>query len=155
MSSMNVIILMGRITATPELKHTPSGVPVCTFSIAVDRPKANNVTDFFNVTAWRNNDEFVCKYFRKGQLMEVHGRLTSRKYTDGNDNKRTAIEIVADQVSFCGSRNDNTEHRPEQRPQTQAAAQDEDLIDDDDNPVFGNDEYEQISYSDGDLPFGE
>lgn len=155
MSSMNVIILMGRITATPELKHTPSGVPVCTFSIAVDRPKANNVTDFFNVTAWRNNAEFVCKYFRKGQLMAVHGRLTSRKYTDGNDNKRTAIEIVADQVSFCGSRNDNTEHRPEQRPQTQAAAQYEDLIDDDDNPVFGNEEYEQISYSDGDLPFGE
>ncbi len=108
---MNVICLMGRLTADPELRHTPSQVAVTTFSLAVDRayqPKGQErQTDFINVVAWRGTAEFVCNYFRKGQRMALQGSLQSRNYTDKDGNKRTAYEVIADNVFFAESKRDS------------------------------------------------
>jgi len=99
---------MGRLTADPELRTTASGLSVTTFSVAVDRryarPGEEKQTDFINVVAWRQTAEFVTKYFHKGSMIAVQGSLQSRNYEDKNGNKRTAFEIVADNVSFCGSK---------------------------------------------------
>ena len=108
---LNTIVLMGRITAPTELKTTPSGTSVTSFSIAVDRKyqqkDGEKQTDFINCVAWRGTAEFICKYFDKGDMIAVVGELQSRKYTDKDGNNRTAFEVVIDQVSFCGSKNNN------------------------------------------------
>ena len=96
---LNVIALMGRLTAEPELKHTPNGVAACKFRIAVDR----------NIVTWRKAAEFVCKYFGKGSLVAVNGSLQTRSYEDKNGNRRTAYEVVADNVHFAGEK---TESKP-------------------------------------------
>ena len=100
---LNKAILMGRLTANPELKTTPQGTAVTSFSIAVDRNynKGEKQTDFINIVAWRNTAEFICKYFTKGQLVAVDGSIQTRSYTDKDGNKRTAFEVVADQVYFA------------------------------------------------------
>ena len=155
---LNVAVVMGRLTADPELRHTPSDAAVTSFTLAVDRAYVKSgterQTDFIDIVAWRGTAEFICRYFRKGQLMAVHGSIQMRTYTDTNGNKRKAFEIVADDVNFCGTRSDTFDRQPSAVPQEQAAAQDDDILDDD-NPVFGNDEYEAISFSDADLPFGD
>lgn len=105
--NFNKIILGGRLTAAPELKQTQSGVPVCSFSIAVNRrAKAGEerVADFFNVTAWRQTAEFVSKYFRKGSSIIVVGSLQNRSWTDQSGQKHYATDVVADEVSFVDSR---------------------------------------------------
>lgn len=102
---LNCAIIMGRLTAAPELKTTPNGVSVTSFRVAVDRnfvrQGEERQADFIDVVAWRQTAEFVCRYFRKGSMIAVQGSLQSRNYEDRNGNKRTAIEIVADNVSFC------------------------------------------------------
>ena len=102
---LNIVCMMGRLTADPELKHTPNGVAVTSFTLAVDRSyvKAGEErqTDFITVVAWRGTAEFVCKYFRKGQLMAVNGSIQTRGYTDKEGNKRKAFEVVADNVHFA------------------------------------------------------
>ena len=107
---LNVAVLMGRFVADPELRHTPSGISVTSFTIAVDRSYvkagAERQTDFIDVVAWRNNAEFVCKYFRKGQLVAVQGSIQTRTYTDKDGNKRKAFEIVADNVHFAEPKRD-------------------------------------------------
>lgn len=108
---LNVAVLMGRLVADPELRHTPSGISVTSFTIAVDRSyvKAGTErqTDFIDIVAWRNNAEFVCKYFRKGQLVAVQGSIQTRTYTDKDGNKRKAVEIVADNVHFAEPKRDS------------------------------------------------
>lgn len=101
MASFNKAILMGRLTATPELKQTQSGVPVTSFALAVDRKGKDSLCDFITVVAWRQTAEFICKYFGKGQAILVCGELQTRSWTDGQGNKRTATEVVASEVSFC------------------------------------------------------
>ena len=105
---MNVICIMGRLTADPELRHTASQVPVTSFTVAVDRAfqqkGSERQADFIPVVAWRNTAEFVCRYFRKGQKMAVKGELQTRQYTDREGNKRTAYEVMADQVYFVESK---------------------------------------------------
>ena len=105
---LNSIIVMGRLTADPELRSTSSGVSVTSFTVAVDRGYARTgeerKTDFIPVVAWRQTADFVSKYFRKGSMIAVQGSLQSRSYEDKNGNKRVAYEIIADQVSFCGSK---------------------------------------------------
>ena len=105
---MNVICIMGRLTADPELRHTASQVPVTSFTVAVDRAfqqkGSERQADFIPVVAWRNTAEFICRYFRKGQKMAVKGELQTRQYTDKEGNKRTAYEVVADQVYFVESK---------------------------------------------------
>ena len=100
---MNNINISGRLTATPELKQTQSGVSVTAFTVAVDREyRANKEkqTDFINCVAWQKTAEFVCRNFEKGKGIEVTGSLNSRKYEDKNGNKREVWEIMADKVGF-------------------------------------------------------
>ena len=104
----NKVIMMGRLTRDPELKTTPSGVSVCTFSIAVDRRFQNKgeekKADFFNIVAWRQSGEFVSRYFKKGSMILVEGEMTTRPYTDKNGNQATWYEVVAERVSFTGEK---------------------------------------------------
>lgn len=105
---LNCAIIMGRLTADPELRTTASGLSVTSFSVAVDRrfqrQGEDKQTDFINVVAWRQTAEFVSRYFHKGSMIAVQGSIQTRNYEDKNGNKRTAVEIVADNVSFCGSK---------------------------------------------------
>lgn len=115
----NKIILMGRLCADPELKTTPNGVNVCTFRIAVDRrfqqKGEERKADFFNVVAWRQQAEFVNRYFNKGRLILVEGEMTTRPYTDKAGNQATWYEVVAERVSFTGEkREDDGVSRPAQ-----------------------------------------
>ena len=113
---LNTAILMGRLTADPELKTTQSGLSVTSFCVAVDRryqKDGEKQADFINVVAWRQIAEFICKYFKKGQMIAVQGSIQTRNYEDKNGNKRTAVEIVADNVSFCGSKSESDEQNPQ------------------------------------------
>lgn len=105
---INNVVLMGRLTATPELKSTPTGNAVTSFSIAVERSYAaqgeQRQTDFINCVAWRNTAEFITRYFQKGQMIAVTGSIQVRNYEDRNGNKRTAVEVLVNQASFCGSK---------------------------------------------------
>ena len=104
---LNVVIAMGRLTKDPELRVTESGKSVTSFTVAVDNRFDKEKTDFFDVIAWRQTAEFVCKYFRKGSMIAIQGRLATRTWEDKNGNKRKAVEIVADNVSFCGGKNES------------------------------------------------
>lgn len=116
---LNICALMGRIVADPELKTTQSGISVTSFRIAVDRntvdSSGNRQTDFIDIVAWRTTAEFVCKYFTKGQMIALNGRIQTRSYEDKQGNKRTAVEVVADNVSFCGSKNEGGAHSAPQK----------------------------------------
>lgn len=105
---LNVIAVMGRLVADPELRKTPNGVSTTTFTIACDRSfvKAGSErqTDFLDIVAWRNSAEFVCKYFRKGQMIAVNGSLQTRTYEDKEGKKRKVYEIVADNLHFADSK---------------------------------------------------
>lgn len=106
--AFNRAILMGRLTRDPELKTTPSGVSVCTFSIAVDRryqtKGEDRKADFFNIVAWRQTGEFVSRYFKKGNMILVEGELQTRQYTNKDGINVTVTEIVAEQVCFTGEK---------------------------------------------------
>lgn len=106
---INNVTLMGRLTAAPELKQTTSGANVTSFCIAVERrfqPKeGERQSDFINCVAWRNTAEFITKYFGKGDMIAVTGEIQTRKYKDSNDNNRVAVEVIIDNASFCGGKN--------------------------------------------------
>lgn len=112
---INNVVLMGRLTAEPELKTTPNGTSVTSFSVAVERnyaPKGQErETDFINVVAWRQTAEFICRYFGKGQMIAIEGSIQTRKYQDRNGNNRVTVEVVANQASFCGSKNEGANTR--------------------------------------------
>lgn len=109
MASFNKVILIGNMTADPEIKQTPGAIAVCTFSIAVNRRMSkNNEVDFITIQAWRQSAEFVCKYFKKGQPILVCGELHTRTWNDNKGNKRYAKEVVAEEVSFVGSKESST-----------------------------------------------
>jgi len=158
---MNHIVLMGRLTRDPELRHTQSGTAVASFTLAVDRPYSgrdggDRQTDFIDIVAWRGTADFVCRYFRKGQMMAVHGSIQTRTYTDKDGNKRKAFEIVASDVNFADSKreNDGSRSAPQySAPATYTSSAPFIEPDADNNPVFSSDEYEPIKMSDEDLPF--
>lgn len=102
--ALNNVTLMGRLTAAPELKTTNKGTSVTSFTIAVDRAFSDD-TDFINIVAWRQTAEFITKYFSKGNLIAIQGSIQTRSYEDKSGAKRTAVEVVADRVSFCGEKN--------------------------------------------------
>jgi single-strand DNA-binding protein len=111
---LNHITIMGRLTRDPEMRRTGSGVPVASFTLAVDRDIANKQTgeketDFIDCVAWRQTGEFVEKYFSKGRMAVVSGRLQIRSWTDKDGNKRRTAEVVADNVYFGDSKNANTD----------------------------------------------
>ena len=106
---MNKVILMGRLTRDPELRHTQSDVPVASFSLAVDRgysrrDDSQQNVDFINIVAWRQQAEFVTRYFRKGSSICVVGTIQNRTWTDTNGQKRYATDIIAEEVQFVDSR---------------------------------------------------
>ena len=107
---LNKIFLMGRLTRDPELRRTGSGLAVASFSLAVDRDfksqSGERETDFIDIVAWRNTAEFVSKYFTKGRMAVVEGRLQIRDWTDKEGNKRRSSEVVADSIYFGDSKKD-------------------------------------------------
>ena len=109
---LNHIVPMGRLTRDPELRRTGSGIPFTTFTLAVDRDFGNNretgekETDFIDIVTWRNTAEFVSKYFTKGRMAVVSGRLQIRNWNDKDGNKRRSAEVVADNVYFGDSKRD-------------------------------------------------
>lgn len=145
----NCVILSGRLTADPELKTTPNGVSVCTFSIAVERrykQGEERQADFINIVAWRSSAEFVSKYFNKGSMIGIEGSIQTRKYQDKDGNNRTAFEVVANNVQFVESKRSEGEGEgnsfttPENDPLPELSAR--------------LDEFEDLgNASDDDLPF--
>jgi len=109
---MNKVILMGRLTADPEMKQTQNGIPTCRFSVAINRPftpkdGGERQADFINVVAWRQTAEFVARYFSKGKMILVEGTLRNNNWTDNNGVKHYTNDIIAENVSFCGDKNPN------------------------------------------------
>ena len=108
---LNRIILMGRLTRDPELRHTQTGTPVASFTLAVDRDfkdkqTGEKATDFIDIVAWRQTAEFVSRYFAKGRMAVAEGRLQIRDWTDREGNKRRSAEVIADNVYFGDSKRD-------------------------------------------------
>lgn len=122
--SVNKVFLMGRLVRDPEMKTTPSGVSMCRFSIAVDRYSKGEEkqADFFDITAWRQQAEFVSKYFTKGRMIHVEGSLRNNNYTDNNGVKHYSNVIDAYQVNFCGDKK-NDPNSSQYRPSEQYAQQ--------------------------------
>ena len=140
---LNKIIIMGRLTRDPELRRTGSGTAVTSFSLACDRDfksqSGDKETDFIEVVAWKNTAEFVSKYFAKGRMAVVEGRLQIRDWTDKAGNKRTTAEVVADNVYFADSkRSESNDNQKENF-----------------NALSGrlNDDFVPISEEDGEIPF--
>ena len=135
---LNKVIIQGRLVADPELRHTQQGTPVASYRLAVDRdykskdPNAQN-TDFVNIVSWRNTAEFVSRYFTKGRMMLVEGRLQMRSYTDKDGNRRVAAEVVTDNVHFADSRKDGSNNE--------------------DGSLQESAGFEELADDDGDLPF--
>ena len=122
---LNRIIVMGRMTRDPELRRTNSGTAVASFTVAVDRDfksqSGEKETDFIDVVAWRNTAEFASKYFSKGRMAVVEGRLQIRDWTDKDGNKRRSAGIVADSVYFGDSKRDGgdtVQSEPQSEPQS-------------------------------------
>ena len=109
---LNTVIIMGRLTRDPEMRTTQSGVAVASFTLAVDRDFSGSggekQTDFIDCTAWRHTAEFVSKYFSKGRMAVVSGRLQIDNYTDNDGNKRKSAKVVADNIYFGDSKKDGT-----------------------------------------------
>lgn len=102
---LNKVILMGRLTADPELRHTPDNIPVASFTLAVDRGfSKSNETDFIDIIAWRSHAEFVSKWFNKGKLVAVTGRLQIRNWKDKEGNNRRTAEVVVEECHFAESK---------------------------------------------------
>ena len=134
---LNVVALVGRMTADPELRHTQSDVAVATFTIAVDRSYVRQgeerKADFIKVVTWRHTAEFVAKYFQKGSMIAVEGQLQSRKYEDKQGNSRTAIEVNATGCHFVGPKGEKSNDHSE--PAVPGNPQEEfDYLDDADLP---------------------
>lgn len=147
---LNSVILMGRLTADPELKTTSSNLSVLSFSVAVDRNYQSQgqerQADFINCVAWRQNAEFISRYFRKGQMIAIQGSLQTRSYEDRNGNKRTAVEVIVDRASFCGSKSESGASggaAAYQAPAAQPASYQN----------SGSEDFSDIAAAEDDLPF--
>ncbi len=137
---LNVVAIMGRLVADPQLRQTAAGKNVAAFRIACDRGRKDangqNQADFLDVVAWEKTADFICRYFSKGDLIAVSGRVQSRQYQDKNGNNRQAVEIVAREASFCGEKK-NQNYANESRLDVAPA----------------NEQFEPIADDEGDLPF--
>ena len=138
--NLNKVILGGRVTADPELKHTPQGIPVCSFSIAVNRRSKDGQApaDFINCQAWRATAEFISRYFKKGSSICLVGSIQTRTWNDQQGNKRYATEVIADEAFFVDSKSESDaapSFATEQASfQTQQAPKFEEIAGDDDLP---------------------
>ena len=144
---LNHIVIMGRLGRDPELRHTQSRTPVATFTLAVDRDfkdknTGERVTDWIDVVAWRSTGEFVSRYFSKGRMVVVEGRLQIRDWTDKNGNKRRSAEVVASSAYFADSKRDGD-----------SANASTEYQDPDYGVPTGEDQFQEIADDGGDLPF--
>ncbi|MDE5995417.1 MAG: single-stranded DNA-binding protein [Eubacterium sp.] len=143
---INSVIIMGRLTYDPELRTTPNGISVVRFQVACDRNFSRSgeerKADFIDVTAWRQTAEFVSRYFRKGSMIAVEGSIQTDNFTDKDGNKRKSVQVVANNVSFCGSKAESgtTSNPVFSQPAPSYASAD-------------NSDFEEISDDDDDLPF--
>lgn len=140
---MNIVGLMGRLTFEPEIRVTTSGVSVLRFQIACDRAyqKAGEErkTDFIDCVAWRQTAEFIGKYFHKGSMIAIEGTIQTDNYTDNNGNNRKQVEVIANNVSFCGSKadnNNNAQAAPAQEYTSADNSDSEEIVEDDDDLPF-------------------
>lgn len=119
---LNVIAIVGRLVADPELRTTPAGHSVCSFRIACDRSYVQQgqerQADFIDIVAWRQQADFVSKYFQKGSMIAIDGSLQTRQYQDKNGNNRTAVEVVANNISFAGAKRQYSQSVPSYEQQT-------------------------------------
>ena len=119
---LNVVAIMGRLVADPELRTTTQGQSVCSFRIACDRSYVQQgqerQADFIDIVAWRQQAEFVSKYFQKGSMIAVEGGLQTRQYQDNQGSKRTAVEVVANNISFAGAKRQDSQSAPSYEQQT-------------------------------------
>ena len=119
---LNVVAIMGRLVADPELRTTTQGHSVCSFRIACDRGYVQQgqerQADFIDIVAWRQQADFVSKYFQKGSMIAVDGRLQTRQYQDKQGSKRTAVEVVANNISFAGAKRQDGQNAPSYEQQT-------------------------------------
>ena len=143
---INSVVLMGRLTYEPELRATSNRTSVIRFQIACDRQfqtkEEERKTDFIDVTAWRQTAEFISRYFRKGSMIAVEGSIQTENFTDKDGNKRKSVQVVANNVSFCGSKaeGDTASDTPFHQPAPSYAEAD-------------NSDFEEIADDDDDLPF--
>lgn len=132
---MNTIQITGRLTADPECKHTQNGVAVCSYTLAVKRPKVKDVTDFLPVVSWRQGAEYLCQYAHKGDMIAATGTLTARKWQDKDGNSRVSYEVQTDTVEILSP-------RKESKPAAVNVTRDdyEEVVgaDDDDLPFLGD-----------------
>ena len=141
---LNRIVLMGRLTKNPELRHTQSGTPVASFSLAVDRDfkdkqTGEKATDFIDIVAWRQTAEFVSRFFTKGRMAVVEGRLQLGDWTDRDGNKRRTAEVLAEHVYFGDSKRDAESGGADTPPPAE--------------PGSGGAEFAELTEDDGELPF--
>ena len=145
---LNHISIQGRLTADPVLRYTQSGTPVASFTLACDRDfldsNGQRGVDFIDCVAWRNTGEFAQKYFAKGQMAVVHGRLQLRDYVDRENIKRRIAEINVDSMYFCGKKEENGGGNSGSRGSYQAAKPAD---------VYAPPEFEELDDDDGELPF--
>ena len=127
--NINKAVLGGRLTADPELKQTPQGVAVTTFSIAVNRKGKDAPTDFINCVAWRGTAEFICNFFKKGSSICITGAIQTRSWNDQQGNKHHATEVIADEAYFVDSKSDGQAltFQPPSTPQFEEISSDDDL----------------------------
>ena len=141
---LNKVFIMGRLTRNPELRHTQQGTSVASFTLAVDRDlkgkDGEKATDFIDVVAWRATADFVSKYFAKGRMAVVEGRLQIREWTDKNGDKRRTAEVIADNVYFGDSKKDGGEVKPASNAPVSYGL-----------PTA--DQFAELNDDDGDLPF--
>ena len=152
---MNKVFLSGRLSRDPELRHTTSGMPVCQINVAISRPVGQGKepeTDFINVVVWNKQAENVSKYLAKGRQIAIEGRIQTRNY-DNNEGKRVYVtEVIASNVEFLGSANDqtrNTQQFNDNPFDTDVSSQETANLDNDPFASFG----EKVEISDNDLPF--
>lgn len=161
---INIVAIMGRLVADPELCTTQAGHSVCSFRIACDRSYVQQgqerQADFIDVVAWRQSAEFVSKYFKNGDLISVEGRLQTRQYRDKNGHNRTAVEVVANNISFAGAKRQDSQSAPSYEQQTANHVQQTKAVQNASQPHFTDDQPDAIPPDDfavisdnDDLPF--
>lgn len=136
---MNSVNMIGRLCAEPELRRTQNGTACCSFTLAVKRPRAKDITDFHNFVVWQQGAEYLCQYGHKGDLVGVTGYLTTREWTDKDDNKRKSVEVTCDNVELISSK------KSESNTQTQTAPQAQ--------PSYAQQSFQSIDIPDAQLPF--
>lgn len=156
---LNVVAIMGRLVADPELRTTQQGTNVCTFRIACERsyskPGEQRQADFIEIVAWRQQADFVCKYFQKGSMIAIDGSLQTRQYQDKQGNNRTAVEVVANNISFAGAKAAGKPAAASYEQQTRNNAQQANAAQSASQPAYmqgSMDDFSVISDAD-DLPF--